>query len=42
MWEDVALYAVFGALAGVVSGMFGVGGGIVIVPFPPSRTEFGI
>lgn len=33
MWDDVALYAGFGALAGVVSGLFGVGGGIVIVPF---------
>ena len=33
MWGDLALYAVFGALAGLVSGLFGVGGGIIIVPF---------
>lgn len=33
MAEDLALYLGFGGLAGILSGMFGIGGGVVIVPF---------
>jgi uncharacterized membrane protein YfcA len=33
MAEELALYLAFGGLAGVLSGLFGIGGGIVIVPF---------
>ncbi|MGZ8975797.1 sulfite exporter TauE/SafE family protein, partial [Methylomagnum sp.] len=33
MAEDLALYLGFGSLAGVLSGLFGIGGGVVIVPF---------
>ena len=33
MWEGLAGYLVCGVLAGLAAGMFGVGGGIVVVPF---------
>jgi uncharacterized membrane protein YfcA len=33
MLEALSLYLAFGALAGILSGMFGIGGGVVIVPF---------
>lgn len=33
MIEELALYLGFGCLAGVLSGLFGFGGGVVIVPF---------
>jgi uncharacterized membrane protein YfcA len=33
MAEEWALYLGFGSLAGILSGMFGIGGGVVIVPF---------
>jgi uncharacterized membrane protein YfcA len=33
MFEELALYLGFGSLAGVLSGLFGIGGGVVIVPF---------
>jgi uncharacterized membrane protein YfcA len=33
MVEELALYLGFGSLAGVLSGLFGIGGGVVIVPF---------
>jgi uncharacterized membrane protein YfcA len=33
MAEELALYLAFGSLAGVLSGLFGIGGGVVIVPF---------
>jgi uncharacterized membrane protein YfcA len=31
--EELALYLAFGGLAGLLSGLFGIGGGVVIVPF---------
>jgi uncharacterized membrane protein YfcA len=33
MWESVLLYLGCGAVAGLAAGLFGIGGGIVIVPF---------
>ncbi len=33
MFEELALYLGFGCLAGILSGLLGIGGGIVIVPF---------
>jgi uncharacterized membrane protein YfcA len=33
MGEELALYLAFGSLAGLLSGLFGIGGGIIIVPF---------
>jgi len=33
MMDEWVLYLLFGALAGVLSGLFGIGGGVVIVPF---------
>jgi uncharacterized membrane protein YfcA len=33
MLETLSLYLAFGALAGTLSGLFGIGGGVVIVPF---------
>lgn len=33
MTEQWALYLAFGGLAGILSGLFGIGGGVVIVPF---------
>jgi uncharacterized membrane protein YfcA len=33
MGEELALYLAFGSLAGLLSGLFGIGGGVVIVPF---------
>lgn len=33
MIEEWALYLAFGSLAGILSGLFGIGGGVVIVPF---------
>jgi uncharacterized membrane protein YfcA len=33
MIEELALYLAFGSLAGILSGLFGIGGGVVIVPF---------
>ena len=33
MWESLLLYLVCGAVAGLAAGLFGIGGGIVIVPF---------
>lgn len=33
MIEEWALYLAFGGVAGVLSGLFGIGGGVVIVPF---------
>jgi uncharacterized membrane protein YfcA len=33
MWESLVLYMGCGAVAGLAAGLFGIGGGIVIVPF---------
>lgn len=33
MIEEWALYLAFGSVAGILSGLFGIGGGVVIVPF---------
>lgn len=33
MLESLPLYLAFGCLAGILSGLFGIGGGVVIVPF---------
>jgi uncharacterized membrane protein YfcA len=33
MWESLYLYLACGAVAGLAAGLFGIGGGIVIVPF---------
>jgi len=33
MLEELALYLGFGCLAGILSGLLGIGGGVVIVPF---------
>lgn len=33
MWESLLLYLGCGAVAGLAAGLFGIGGGIVIVPF---------
>lgn len=33
MYLDFALYLACGSLAGVLSGLFGIGGGIIVVPF---------
>jgi len=33
MWGTFLLYLAFGGLAGLLSGLFGIGGGVVIVPF---------
>ena len=33
MIVDLGLYLAFGCLAGILSGLFGIGGGVVIVPF---------
>ena len=33
MWESLLLYLICGAIAGLAAGLFGIGGGIVIVPF---------
>ena len=33
MNEIILLYLAFGCLAGILSGLFGIGGGVVIVPF---------
>jgi len=33
MWDSLLLYLICGAIAGLAAGLFGIGGGIVIVPF---------
>lgn len=33
MWEIVVLYLMCGAFAGIAAGLFGVGGGLIVVPF---------
>ncbi|BCW97689.1 MAG: UPF0721 transmembrane protein [Armatimonadota bacterium] len=32
LWQSLVLYAIVGLAAGVLSGFFGIGGGVIIVP----------